>query len=30
MDEDLDRLVVRVRADTGGFARDIAAMRAQL
>lgn len=30
MDDDLDRLVVRVRADTGGFARDIAAMRAQL
>lgn len=30
MDEEIDRLVVSVRADTQGFARDVAAMRAQL
>ncbi len=30
MDEELDRLVVSVRADTAGFARDVAAMRGQL
>jgi hypothetical protein len=30
MDEEIDRLVVSVRADTSGFARDIAAMRGQL
>ncbi len=30
MDEELESLVVRVRADTGGFARDVEAMRAQL
>ncbi|WP_156679426.1 tail tape measure protein [Sphingomonas profundi] len=30
MDEEIDRLVVRVRADTAGFARDVAAMRGQL
>ena len=29
MDE-IDRMVVAVRADTGGFARDVAAMRAEL
>lgn len=27
MDEEIDRLVVSVRADTAGFARDVAAMR---
>ncbi len=30
MDEEIDRLVVSVRADTQGFARDIADMRGQL
>lgn len=30
MDEEIDRLVVSVRADTGGFARDVAAMRGEL
>lgn len=30
MDEDLERMVVSVRADTQGFARDVAAMRAEL
>lgn len=30
MDDELDSLVLRVRADTGGFARDIDAMRAEL
>jgi len=30
MDEEIDRLAVSVRADTAGFARDIAAMRGQL
>ena len=30
MDEQIDRLVVSVRADTAGFARDVAAMRGQL
>ena len=30
MDEEIDRLVVSVRADTSGFARDVADMRAQL
>ncbi|WP_066650237.1 MULTISPECIES: tail tape measure protein [Sphingomonas] len=30
MDEEIDRLVVSVRADTSGFARDVAAMRGQL
>jgi phage-related minor tail protein len=30
MDEEIDRLVIGVRADTGGFARDVAAMRATL
>ena len=30
MDEEIDRLVVSVRADTAGFARDVAAMRGQL
>ena len=30
MDEDIDQIVVRVRADTAGFARDVAAMRGQL
>jgi len=30
MDEELDSLLVRVRADTGAFARDVGAMRAEL
>lgn len=30
MDEEIDRLVVSVRADTAGFARDVASMRGQL
>ena len=30
MDEEIDRLVVSVRADTAGFARDVADMRASL
>ena len=30
MDEEIERLVVGVRADTAGFARDVAAMRAEL
>jgi phage-related minor tail protein len=30
MDEEIDRLVIGVRADTAGFARDVAAMRASL
>ena len=30
MDEEIERLVVAVRADTGAFARDVAEMRAQL
>jgi phage-related minor tail protein len=30
MDEQLDRLVIGVRADTAGFAQDVAAMRASL
>ena len=30
MDEDIDEVVVRVRADTAGFARDVAAMRGEL
>jgi len=30
MDEDIDRLVVRVRADTAGFARDVDTMRSTL
>jgi hypothetical protein len=30
MDEEIERLLVSVRADTGGFARDVAEMRAQL
>jgi hypothetical protein len=30
MDEEIDRLVVSVRADTTGFARDVAAMRGEL
>ncbi len=30
MDEEIERLVVGVRADTQGFARDVAAMRAEL
>lgn len=30
MDEEIERLVVSVRADTGGFARDVAEMRGQL
>jgi hypothetical protein len=30
MDEEIERLVVSVRADTAGFARDIATMRGQL
>jgi phage-related minor tail protein len=30
MDEEIERLVVSVRADTTGFARDVAAMKAQL
>lgn len=30
MDEEIERLVVRVRADTGSFARDVAEMRGSL
>jgi phage-related minor tail protein len=30
MDEEIERLIVSVRADTGGFARDVAEMRGQL
>lgn len=30
MDEEIESLVVRVRADTGAFARDVAAMRSEL
>src|SRR5687767_9997547 len=30
MDEEIERLIVSVRADTQGFARDVADMRAQL
>lgn len=30
MDEEIERLIVSVRADTGAFARDVAAMKAQL
>lgn len=30
MDEEIDRLVVRVRADTGAFARDVSVMRNEL
>src|SRR5438067_10151864 len=30
MDEEIDRLVVSVRADTTGFARDVASMRGEL
>lgn len=30
MDEDIERLVVQVRADTQGFARDVATMREQI
>ena len=30
MDDDFEKMVVSVRADTGGFARDVEAMRAQL
>ena len=30
MDEEIDRLVVSVRADTAGFARDVASMRTEL
>jgi phage-related minor tail protein len=30
MDEEIERLVVRVRADTASFARDVAAMRGEL
>lgn len=30
MDDDIDDMVVRVRADTSGFARDVQAMRASL
>ena len=30
MDEEIERLVVSVRADTAGFAKDVAAMRAEL
>jgi len=30
MDEEIERLVVSVRADTAGFARDVASMRGQL
>ena len=30
MDEEIDRLVIGVRADTAGFARDVAAMRSSL
>ncbi|MBN8816271.1 MAG: tail tape measure protein [Sphingomonas sp.] len=30
MDEEIERLVIAVRADTAGFARDVAAMRGEL
>lgn len=30
MDEEIERLIVRVRADTAGFARDVATMQASL
>ena len=30
MDEEIERLLVSVRADTSGFARDVADMRGQL
>ena len=30
MDEEIERLVVSVRADTQGFARDVASMRAEM
>lgn len=30
MDEDIDEVIVRVRADTAGFARDVTAMRGEL
>lgn len=30
MDEEIERLVISVRADTGAFARDVATMRAEL
>jgi hypothetical protein len=30
MDEEIERLIVSVRADTGAFARDVAEMRGQL
>ena len=30
MDEEIERLVVSVRADTASFARDVAAMRGEL
>jgi hypothetical protein len=30
MDEEIERLVVTVRADTAGFARDVATMRGEL
>jgi hypothetical protein len=30
MDEEIERLLVSVRADTAGFARDVATMRAEL
>ena len=30
MDEEIERLIVSVRADTGAFARDVAAMRSEL
>ena len=30
MDEEIETLLVKVRADTGGFARDVAAMRGEL
>ena len=30
MDEEIERLLVSVRADTGAFARDVAEMRSQL
>ncbi len=30
MDEEIERLIVRVRADTAGFAQDVATMQASL
>src|SRR3954469_6263526 len=30
MDEEIDRLVVSVRADTAGFSKDVASMRGEL